>query len=400
MYKFPVKRMYWLDSVAQDPRAMARARRLSNALGVASSEMMSRGEFRERAAEWARARSDSYPRRTGSFDYSGGWTVVLGTYAEGGDVGEDLPLVGYRSAAEQAKMGGICRSGLELHCAYGCYHRCAYCFCDPHFLIAVDLERLAEALPGYFARYPSQLLFKFDNLTDTIALEPELGASDLLVRSFAESDRYLLLYTKSDNVEHLLDIPHKGRTIVNWSLSPLTQSRVIEVNAPEMPARIGAMRRCQKAGYTIRARFSPIVPLVGWRDEMTGLVDLLFSSVRPDVISIDVVGWCQARALAEAMDISLLESPFREHVGRLAREGHEGTDKYLFPHEMRLAILEHAVREIRRRAGSVPVALCNETAGMWEALGHELSPMTPANYACTCGPDCVPDHPLLARGNT
>lgn len=397
MHMFPLERLYLVDTVRKDALAVRRAERLSSALGIASPTVISRQEAHDLRARRPANRPYAFPRRTGAFDYSKGWTVILDTYGEGECMDGCIVRATYRDGTRQMGGQGVCRSALELHGAFGCYHRCAYCFCDPHFLIACDLETLADRLPEYCARYPHQKLFKFDNCTDTVVLEPEYGASALLVPLFASlQDRYLLLYTKSDNVDHLLALNHGGHTIINWSLSPITQSRTIEINTPDTLARVEAMQKCAAAGYTVRVRISPIVPLEGWRTDFVGMADALFSAVTPDVVTIDVVGWCQPETLAEAMDTSLLEAPFFNELRALMGTSNRTGDKYLFSHELRLSVLRHAVLELRRRSPESPVALCNETRRMWKDLADVLV-MKPADYACCCGPDSVPGHPMLGR---
>jgi len=50
-------------------------------------------------------------------------------------------------------------------------------------------------------------------------------------------------------------------------MSGPTQSRLIDKRTPTTEQRIDAMRKAQSAGYLVRARLSPIVPVRNWRDE-------------------------------------------------------------------------------------------------------------------------------------
>ena len=129
---------------------------------------------------------------------------------------------------------------------------------------------------------------------------------------------------------------------------------------------------------------------------MTELADALFSVVEPDVVTIDVVGWCRPEALAEVMDVSLLEAPFYDELRALMGAGKCKVDKYLFSHELRLSVLRHAACELKRRSPRTPVAVCNETRRIWDDLADVLV-MKPGRYACCCGPDSVPCNPMLRR---
>ena len=393
MYPFPIRKLLVTESVRDDARAAARAERLVLAIGSPPLQVVSPDGLARFEAEWFANRPSALEKRCGAMDYSEGWTVILQTY-DGG-----VRPATFRDAVHEAGEGRVCQSGAEIHCAQGCYHHCAYCHCDPLFRIACDLETLADALPGLFANNPSQRLWKFDNMTDQITLEPEYGASELLVPLFGRTDdRFLLLYTKSDNVEHLLELPHGGHTLISWSLAPPTQARELELNAPDPAARIEAMRRCRQAGYTVRVRLSPIVPVKGWRKEMQQLLDDLFRDVRPDVITIDILGWCHPETVCGFMDVGLLEPKWRETLERLVAEGFRTGGKHLFPHELRADALRFVIEQIRARSPGTPVSICNETHEMWDELGETMG-MAPGRYVCCCGPDSVPGNPMLdARG--
>jgi spore photoproduct lyase len=291
--------------------------------------------------------------------------------------------------------GYVCQSAWEVHAAYGCLHACDYCHVPPYFAIMLDMEELATRLRTFGETIPEQRLYKFDNYTDTIALEPEYGASETLVNMFADwQDRYLLLYTKSDNVDHLLDLDHKGGTLVSWSLGSETVARKIEKKTPSLDARIGAMERCQEAGYPVRARISPITPVHDWRTEYAALIDSLLRRVRPDVITIDVIGWMTAVQMQDALDVDLLADEYADEIARQAAKELPVHGKHLFPHEMRAEILRFVIEEVRTRVPEQAISLCNETAEMWREL-NPLIGMTPGNYVCCCGPTSTPGNKLL-----
>ncbi len=293
-------------------------------------------------------------------------------------------------------MKCVCQSAWEIHCAYGCAHACAYCHVADLLNITLNLEELADCVEDLVRHHPTQQLYKFDNLTDTICFEPEYGASRIMVERFARfrddptaPDAYLMLYTKSDNVAHLLDLDHRGRTVVNWTLSGQTQSALLERGAPPSGARIAAARQCQDAGYTVRVRLSPIVPVVDWRDENRHLVEQLFEHVSPDIVTIDVVGWMSAEAMRGSIDLSLLESRFRAEVEALLGADDPFEGKHLFSHELRAEVLGSVIDEIRRACPDVTIAICNETFEMWSELGPRLG-QRPDRYHCCCGPTSVP----------
>jgi len=300
---------------------------------------------------------------------------------------------GFRDATKYTN--GVCKSAYEIHSAWGCYHACDYCHVNDFLNIILNLEEFVEHLDGLVKRESWQKLYKYDNQTDTICFEPEYGASDLLVNYFArQDDKYLLLYTKSDNVDHLLNLPHNGHTIINWTLSCDTVAKKIEKGTPTMEERIKAAEKCQKVGYTVRFRFSPIIPIKDWQTENVGMIEQLFAKVKPDLITMDVLGWMSAMQMKKAIDISLFDSEYRELVEKMAQAGVVNSGKQIFPHEARLKLYRFFIEEIRRVSEETPIAICMETEKMWEELSDELG-MRKDNYVCCCGPKSVPGHPLL-----
>jgi len=264
----------------------------------------------------------------------------------------------------------------------------------------LDLEELADRLKVFGETIPKQQLYKFDNYTDTITLEPEFGASEIMVDLFANwPNRYLLLYTKSDNVDHLLGLDHRGKTLISWSLGSKTVAQLIEKRTPPMEERLVAIEKCEAAGYPVRVRISPICPVRNWRSEYAELIEQLLDRVHPEVISVDVIGWMTAAQMKDAIDTDLYADEYRAEVDRQVREDIRIRGKHMFPHEMRAEILRFVIEEIHRRNPDQAVSLCNETADMWREIGS-LTGMTPGHYVCCCGPTSVPGNPMLTVSRT
>ena len=404
MYNTHPQNVYIAEWALRDPRAQERLYRLAAGFGHPNPPVLSPAELAEAADShgW----TSMWRARKGQADSGRDPDVVLGAYLlDAEELAKNLeryPQLRYPMLGGQGMYGlrdssrsretdqCICQTALEIHCAYGCLHACQYCHIGNVLTIATNLEALTDTLPRLMAENPSTHLWKFDNGTDTICFEPEYGASELMVNYFAQlADDYLLLYTKSDNVDHLLDLDPKGQTLISWSLAGPRAAELIEKRAPSMAARLDAMHKAQQAGYHVRARLSPICPIEGWQDELKTLVEQLFAHCQPELITMDILGWMNARQMQEAIDISLFEPKFRQFVEEQAQLPPGRHKKHLFPHEWRAEIMRHALKEIRRVSPKTPVSICMETLDMWRDMGDELG-MTPDRYACCCGPDSVP----------
>lgn len=315
----------------------------------------------------------------------------------------------YRGKPKEVGRGsgtkyGICQSACAIHSAYGCLHACDYCCIQSEqtddrianfsLNIMLNLEEFVEHLDQFVREHPWIKLYKYDNQTDTICFEPEYGASALLGDYFSQQEyKYLMLYTKSDNVDHLLNIDQDRRrhTLISWTISCETVSNLIEKNTPPMNARIEAAERCQEAGYRVRVRFSPIIPIRDWREENRAMIERCFAHLRPDVVTMDVLHWHRANAatMKRAIDFSLLDPHYRRLYEDIDRTGGK------LPHDARAEIHQFYIDEIHRVSPSTRISLCAETRKMWDSFGHKLG-MSPKNFVCNCGPTSVPGNPLLS----
>ncbi len=404
MYSVQAPEVVVSKRVLSDPLMSARLERMMAC--ISSPNVIEADD--EELARWAQERGWRAGRmRTGQYHTESAPALVFDAFdfdaAERRKRAAALPLPGaapwglrdHRVMRE--KQGCVCQTAWEIHCAYGCLHACQYCHVPPVFRIMMNLEELAGRVKEFGETIPEQRLYKFDNQTDQITLEPEYGASRIMVEMFADwPGRWLLLYTKSDNVDHLLPLRHRGRTLISWSLNSETACREIEKKTPSLDARLAAMEKCQAAGYTVRARLSPMIPLKNWREEYRDLVERLLARVRPDVITADVIGWMTAAQMKDALDTSLFDPEYAAALERLDAEGFQPRGKHLFPHELRRRMLRFVVEEIHRIDPRQPVSICMETFAMWDDLGPQMG-MRPDRYACCCGPTSVPGHPLLSR---
>ena len=418
MYPLSPPKIYIHKRVLDRPECVARLNRMLAAIDYsAEPEVVSDEALNEIS------RTQSWPaiagRRTGELKRAGDPTLIFNAFTwpstdELQARQQRYPhLKGYyflgdgawtlrNGRATRETQLGICTNGYELHSAWGCLHYCEYCNIGTFLHIMLNMEEYVERLGPVLDENPWCKLWKYDNHTDIPALEPEYCATKPLVDLFARRpDQYLMVYTKSDNVDYLAELDHRGHTLVCWTLSCETAAREIEKNTPSTCARIQAIRKCQDAGYPVRVRFSPIFPIKGWREENRSMLDELFANARIDLVTMDMFKWIEPRRVRDMFDVSLWDDEFLGYVDHYAQIEPEDrprpilpNGKQVFPHDARAKVYRFFLDEIARRSPGTRVALCGETPEMWDELGPELG-MDPDNYACACGPTSVPGHPML-----
>ena len=291
---------------------------------------------------------------------------------------------------KRLKRDDSCWSLYDLHTGWGCFHKCQYCQRGQVATIMLNLEEWLTRVDALLEGAPWQKVIRFDTETDCLPLEPEYGACRALVEHFAgKDDRYIILFSKSDNVDFLLDLDHRGHTIMLWTLSTPTVSRLIEVDTATTEQRIEAARRCQRAGYPIRFKFKPIVPLANWRQEATDMLDLLFDAVRPDNLSMEMLFFRSTAELRGMFDTSLFDPAFLRMMDEHEAAGGMADPYKVIPPGFRVEVYEHYADEVARLSPETPLSLCAESRDVWDQLAPKLG-QTRDDFVCNCGPACVP----------
>ena len=288
----------------------------------------------------------------------------------------------------------VCRPQWRLHQGRGCPHQCRYCPLGGFLISHLNTEEYIDRLGDLLRQNPWQETWLYDDCMDVLTLEPQVDSIGPLMRFFEETqDRYLIIHTKSDRLQALLDAGAPKNTIVAWSLSGPSQSRLIEPCSGTTEGRIDAARQCQEAGITIRYKFKPIAPVRNWRDEADYTVDLALGETKPDNLSMTVLIWMDINGLEQCIPVELLD----EECLKAAREADaEMKDSHLgpFPHHIREEIYRHYLGAIRAKDARIPVTVSTETLDMWKSLGKDLG-FTPANYVCGCGAGATPERRVL-----
>jgi len=283
----------------------------------------------------------------------------------------------------------ICRPAIEVHTMDGCPHKCVYCGFGKVMVVMLNVEELVERVARCCELNPWQKVYRYDINGEALALEPEFGATQAFVDFFATTeDYYFLIHSKSSNVDHLLDLDHKGHTIMLWSLTSETATSELEKDSAPTFEIIEAAGRCQKAGYPVRIKFKPIIPVVNWRQEAVDMIRRAFECTQPDMFTLCTLGWTSLEELKQIIPSELLDPDCLQAAEDGFEEMKDLTQKP-FPHELRKEIYRFYFNEIRKYDADVPVSLSTETWEMWRDVKDEFGE-GPLSYVCGCGPQAVP----------
>jgi len=206
-------------------------------------------------------------------------------------------------------------------------------------------------------------------LGDSLALEPETGQAAELIREFAQLPNAVLeLKTKSDKVDTLLDVEHKGRTVISWSLNPASIVDKEEHKTASLKNRLSAMKKVADAGYLIGAHFDPMIYSPTWQADYKELITQFFDHVTPEKIAWISIG--SLRFNPEQKRLMAIHFPGSklQHVEMI--KGPDNKIRYVKP--IRTQMYRQLITDINAHCTTKPwIYLCMERWDMWETLfGH------------------------------
>ena len=270
----------------------------------------------------------------------------------------------------------------------GCFYMCEWCYLKltyraqfPFITVRVQHDRIKQQLEKRLSQSDTPVIFNSGELADSLSMEHLTGAMREFIPWFGQSSNgYLFLLTKSDNVDDILNLPHNGHTIIAWSMNNDYVSRKFEIGAPSFERRLEAARKVQSAGYTLRVRLDPIVPFDGWQDAYSKTVRDIFQKISPEKITLGTLrfekGFYDMRKSIFTTGPELpsmmnnMVPMFEPKIFDKSKQPKIG--KYSYSENIRIDIFNFIIKEIRKYS-NCPIALCKESADVWEKTGLELS---------------------------
>jgi len=261
---------------------------------------------------------------------------------------------------------------------YGfCPYDCQYCYLagtpgvkfSPTVKIFVNIHEILDQIAGVASRLSKPTAFYLGKLQDGLALDHLTGYSRLIIPFFAQQKKArLTLLTKSANVNNLLDLEHRGNTILSWSLNPSQISDAFESNVPSPDERILAMRKCSDAGYPIRAVIMPIIPVEGWQSIYTHFLENLIESVPLERITLG-----QICSYSGALHLTERKLGKDNPISRMLEKDKSKDGRVRFPIKLRIEVYRYLIDTIRRLQPRLQVGLCMEEFDTVRALDREKS---------------------------
>lgn len=247
----------------------------------------------------------------------------------------------------------LCPHFYELILSNGCPFNCSYCYLKLTFRGKTNPVLFDNDWPKVKAELDAveHGVFSTGELADSLAVIPPLleKAMDYFEN---QKDRYLLLLTKSTNIDILRNRIPNQQIIVSFSINSTPAAKAYEKGAPDPMKRLEAARELKEMGWRVRIRIDPIVLESGL--EHYEPICKTVAELSPEVVTIGTL-----RQYPGVHNFS------KEAPRKGLKKAPDGRMRY--PTQQRI----ETYKQISEWLGFQP-ALCKEAHKMWEALGWEF----------------------------
>ncbi|MBN2590133.1 MAG: hypothetical protein JXA96_09735 [Sedimentisphaerales bacterium] len=264
--------------------------------------------------------------------------------------------------------------GSNVHCmpyyklvpiSNGCPYYCTYCYLayvyrkfSPFIKININYDTMYKQIRKTLAHSDSNASFNMGEMLDSLALDHITNLTSELIPFFSGlSKGYLMLLTKSSNIDNLLKLKPNHKTIVSWSLNPEHIINQYEKGTASLDERIEAARKCQNKGYRIRLRIDPGIYYPDWQSGYAKLIEKTLSAIEPENITLGMLRLLPGH-------FQLAKNAYGKNATNfLSNQFIKGAsdEKLRYPPESRIKFYRFIIDTIRSFNKTVSISLCRET---------------------------------------
>lgn len=200
------------------------------------------------------------------------------------------------------------RSYFSLDIISNCHLECTYCILqsylanNPMMTVFTNVDEILEKLGQQLETIPDDAIINTGRIADSLALESVTGWNRILIPFFGalKKPAILELKTKSDTVAPILNLKHKEKTVVSWSMNPQEIVEREEFKTASVVERLNAAKQCLEAGYKIGFHLDPIIHHENWGKNYADLLEQIL-----ETIPLEKIAW---------MSLGILRFPKRQQT--------------------------------------------------------------------------------------
>lgn len=259
----------------------------------------------------------------------------------------------------------VCPHFLELKWAYGCPWDCSWCYLRGTFRfqpngkapVIKDYDKIELHTRAFLEVVETPEILNTGEIADSLMFENgDKPFSKFVIPIFESQNKHKVLFlTKSSNVKNLLEIePHK-QAVMSFSLNAIPVADRWE-KAPKVTKRIEAAQLLENAGYEVRIRIDPMVPVDDWEKHYYHLVDLIFDKLTPERITLGSL-----RGLQSTIN-GCVDKSWVKYLTEYSNWGKK------IDFATRLKMYSSVFAYLKKKYRYDKIALCKETKAMWQKL--------------------------------
>jgi len=312
--------------------------------------------------------------------------VGLSEYGRGHPIvaGKRVLMIGETSSFLRRFDGGL---GDSVRCApylklvpisNGCPYFCTYCYLAyvyrdylPFLKININHGRMLKEIREATLDTSDPVAFNMGEMLDSLALDHVALLTEQLVPFFARlPNAYLMLLTKSANIDGLLRCKPNPQVVVSWSLNTQQMIKTYEIGTASLDERIQAARRCRQHGYRVRLRIDPGIFHDRWQADYMDLLHKAVTVLEPENVTLGMLRLIPGH-------LSLARQAYGSRAGRLREAGLVGRasdGKLRYPCRRRIEFYRFMIDGIRSFRQHISIGLCRETQDVWNELNHCCTP--------------------------
>jgi len=259
----------------------------------------------------------------------------------------------------------VCPHFLELKWAYGCPFDCSWCYLKGTFRfrpngkepVIKDYGKIGLHTKAFLEEVKTPEILNTGEIADSLMNETSDGPFSEFIIPFFETQKLhkVLFLTKSPNVKNLLEIEPHNQAIISFSFNAIPVAKKWE-KAPPILKRIEAAKKVYEAGYEVRVRIDPMVPIDGWKESYLQLVDLIFENLNPERITLGSLRGLQS---------TINGCSDKSWVKYLTESSNWGKK---IDFQTRFNMYSEVIEYLKSKYNCEKVALCKETIEMWNSL--------------------------------
>lgn len=270
-----------------------------------------------------------------------------------------------KTPSPQKSEDVICPHFVELKWAYGCPYDCAWCYLKGTFRfhpsktlpVVKPYEKIELHTRKFLEEVKTPEILNTGEIADSLMHENgKLAFSKLIIPIFESQKLHKVLFlTKSSNVKNLLEIEPHNQVIISFTLNAIPVAEKWE-KASSVLKRIEAAKKVFDAGYDVRVRIDPIVPIEDWSKHYLQLLDIIFDNLVPERITLGSLRGLQS-TINGCTDKSWIK--YLKESSNWGKKVDFGT---------RYDVYSGIIHELKTKYKFDKVALCKETMQIWKSL--------------------------------